>query len=414
MVTKDENEIFNLTKMNILFLTMTKVLSVESRGIYTDLMRKFRDQGHNVFIVAPTERREGRKTCVIEEKGVKILSVRTLNVQKTNVIEKGIGQVSIEFLYKRAIKKYFKDINFDLILYSTPPITFPKVIEYVKKTNPAAKTYLLLKDIFPQNAVDMGMLSKTGLKGLLYKFFRAKEKKLYALSDYIGCMSPANVKYVLDHNPEILRDRVEVAPNSLELIEEGNSEDKSVLAKYNLPSDKPIFIYGGNLGVPQGIPFLIQCLEANADRDDCYFVIVGNGTYLQRLADWYEIAKPKSVTVIKGLPKVEYDQLVRSCHVGLIFLDYRFTIPNFPSRILSYLEYQMPVICATDPISDIGQIAEEAGFGFYIPSNDVDAFTHAVNRILSSDIEVMGKNGYDFLKENFLVEHTYNSIMQHI
>lgn len=399
--------------MNILFLTMTKVLSVESRGIYTDLMRKFRDEGHNVFIVAPSERREGRKTSVIDEKGVKILSVRTLNVQKTNVIEKGIGQVSIEFLYKRAIKKHFKGVNFDLILYSTPPITFPKVIEYAKKANLSAKTYLLLKDIFPQNAVDMGMLSKTGVKGILYKFFRAKEKKLYELSDYIGCMSPANVRYVLEHNPEISAERVEVAPNSLELVDTEKKVDKSVLAKYNIPTDKPIFIYGGNLGVPQGIPFLIQCLEANADREDCHFVVVGSGTYYQRLEDWYEARKPKAVSVMMGLAKEDYDRLVQACQVGLIFLDYRFTIPNFPSRLLSYLEYKMPVISCTDPNCDTGSIAEENGFGFYAPSNDVVAFTQAVNKMLACDIPAMGEKGNQFLKENYLIEHTFNQIMKH-
>ena len=413
MVTKDENEIFNLTKMNILFLTMTKVLSVENRGIYTDLMRKFRDEGHNVFIVAPTERREGRKTCVIEEKGVKILSVRTLNVQKTNVIEKGIGQVSIEFLFKRAIKKYFKKINFDLILYSTPPITFPKVIEYAKKTNPVAKTYLLLKDIFPQNAVDMRMLSKTGVKGILYNFFRHKEKKLYALSDYIGCMSPANVEYVLKHNSEISADRVEVAPNSLELVQTETIIEKTVLEKYGIPTDKPIFIYGGNLGVPQGIPFLIECLEVNADREDCHFVVVGSGTYYQRLANWYETRRPKAVSVMEGLPKDDYDRLVQVCQVGLIFLDYRFTIPNFPSRLLSYLEYRMPVISCTDPNCDVGYIAEENGFGFYAPSNDVAAFTQIVDKMLASDMVAMGNNGYQFLMENYLVGHTYNQIMKH-
>lgn len=390
------------------------MLSIEKRGIYTDLMRKFRSEGHNVFIVTPTERRDGRKTCVIEEKGVKILSVRTLNVQKTNVIEKGVGQLSIEFLYKRAIKRYFKGVNFDFILYSTPPITFPKVIEYAKKANPEAKTYLLLKDIFPQNAVDMGMLSKTGVKGLLYKFFRTKEKKLYALSDFIGCMSPANVRYLLDHNPEISADRVEVAPNSLELVESVTSVDKSILTKYNLPTDKPIFIYGGNLGVPQGIPFLMQCLEANADREDCHFVVVGTGTYYQKLADWYVSRRPKAVTVMKGLPKEDYDRLVQVCQVGLIFLDYRFTIPNFPSRLLSYLEHKMPVIACTDPNCDTGSIAEANGFGYYAPSNDVYAFTKAVDRMLACDIIDMGNKGYQFLKENYLVEHTYNQIMKHL
>lgn len=400
--------------MNILFLTMSSgIEKFQSRGIYTDLMRKFQNEGHNVYIVFPRERKHGLPTEVRVQDGIHLLGVKTLNVTKTNVIEKGIGQVSIEFLYKRAIKKYFKGINFDLILYSTPPITYPKVIEYAKKANPSAKTYLLLKDIFPQNAVDMGMLSKDGVKGILYKFFRTKEKKLYTLSDYIGCMSPANVQYVLGHNPEISADRVEVAPNSIELAESKMTEDKSVLAKYNIPTDKPIFIYGGNLGVPQGIPFLIQCLEANADREDCHFVVVGSGTYYQKLADWFASRNPKAVTVMKGLPKEDYDCLVQACQVGLIFLDYRFTIPNFPSRLLSYLEYRMPVISCTDPNCDTGFIAEENGFGFYAPSNDVNAFTQIVDKMLANDIAAMGEKGYQFLKENYLIEHTYNQIMKH-
>lgn len=400
--------------MNILFLTMSSgIEKFQTRGIYTDLMRKFRDEGHEVYIVFPRERKHGLPTQARVQDGVHLLGVKTLNVTKTNVIEKGIGQVSIEFLYKRAIKEHFKGVNFDLILYSTPPITFPKVIEFAKKMNPSAKTYLLLKDIFPQNAVDMGMLSKTGIKGILYNYFRAKEKKLYALSDYIGCMSPANVRYVLEHNPEISIDRVEVAPNSLELVDVEKNVDKSVLAKYNIPTEKPIFIYGGNLGIPQGIPFLIKCLEANADREDCHFLVVGNGTYYQKLADWHMARKPKAVTVMKGLRKEDYDRLVQSCQVGLIFLDYRFTIPNFPSRLLSYIEYKMPVIACTDPNCDTGAIAEANGFGYYTPSNDVVAFTNTIDKMLASDMVVMGEKGYQFLKENYLIENTYNQIMKH-
>ena len=120
-----------------------------------------------------------------------------------------------------------------------------------------------------------------------------------------------------------------------------------------------------------------------------------------------------SVTVMKGLPKEDYDRLVQSCHVGLIFLDYRFTIPNFPSRLLSYLEYKMPVICATDPNCDMGQIANENGFGVWCPSNNVEAFTNSVDSLLTSDIKKMGENGYEFLKNNYLVEHSYKQIMKH-
>ena len=384
-------------------------------------MRKFRDEGYDVYVVTACERRFGQETKLVEKKGVHILNVKTLNIQKTNVVEKGVGTLLIENQFTSAIKKYLSDVKFDLVLYSTPPITFPKVIAYLKRQNPQAMTYLLLKDIFPQNAVDLGMMSTSGVKGLLYKFFRNKEKKLYALSDYIGCMSPANVEYVLRHNPEVVAERVEVAPNSIELSDAegvGNADRNSVREKFGLPLDRPVFIYGGNLGKPQGIPFLIECLEANTRRTDCHFVVIGTGTELSRLKDWYAGLRNSdvthNVTVMEGLPKAEYDELVRACDVGLIFLDHRFTIPNFPSRLLSYLENRMPVLCATDPNTDMGRIAEENGFGYWCESNSVEAFTDILNRMIAADRQAMGRKGYEFLEKNYLVENTYQAITNHL
>ena len=403
--------------MNIVFLTLVRIANIEERGIYQDLMRRFRDDGHQVYIVCPIERRLGLVSSLMEVDRVKILNVKTLNVQKTNVVEKGIGTLLIENQFTLAIKKYLSDVKFDLILYSTPPITFPRVISYLKRQNPQAMTYLLLKDIFPQNAVDLGMMSKTGVKGVLYRFFRRKEKKLYALSDYIGCMSPANVEYVIKHNPEVDPAKVEVAPNSVDLNVNANLNDNVNLVreKYGLPTDKPIFIYGGNLGKPQGIPFLMECMEANAGRTDCHFVVIGTGTELPKLKAWYDNHNAiLNVTVMEGLPKAEYDELVRSCDVGLIFLDHRFTIPNFPSRLLSYLENRMPVLCATDPNTDMGRIAEENGFGYWCESNSVEAFTAILDRMIAADRQAMGEKGYKFLCENYTVENTYGAIVSHV
>ena len=141
-------------------------------------MRKFRDEGHSVYIVTPHERKFGKKTELVECDGVKILGVKTLNIQKTNVVEKGIGTLLIESQFKSAIKKYLAGVKFDVVFYSTPPITFTKVVQFVKCQNPQAVSYLMLKDIFPQNAVDIGMMTKSGVKGVLYLYFRKKEKKL--------------------------------------------------------------------------------------------------------------------------------------------------------------------------------------------------------------------------------------------
>ena len=202
--------------MNIIFLTLVRISDIEDRGIYQDMMRKFRDEGHHVYIVTAAERRLGQKTSLVDSHCVKILNVRTLNVQKTNIVEKGLGTLLIESQFKSAIKKYLGDIPFDLITYSTPPITFTNVVKYLKRKNPKAISYLQLKDIFPQNAVDIGMF---GEKSIFNWYFRKKEKALYKASDFIGCMSQANLAFVLKHNPEISPERVEVAPNSIELKE---------------------------------------------------------------------------------------------------------------------------------------------------------------------------------------------------
>lgn len=400
--------------MKVLFLTISRLVDLSERNIYNDLMREFRDEGHDVYIVSPRERRYGEKTSLTTNNGVHILGVRTLNLIKTNILEKGLGQALMQRQFIKAIDKHLKEISFDLVLYSTPPITLNGVVMHLKKCHPNIVSYLMLKDIFPQNAVDIGMF---GEKSFFNSFFRRKEKELYKASDYIGCMSPANVEYVLEHNPEVKPNKVEVAPNSVELSNSDGLEDidvRGVREKYGIPTDKPVFIYGGNLGKPQGIDYLIKCLDANKDRQDCYFLVVGNGTEYPKLSDWYHNNSGRSVKLLQSLPKQDYDILVRSCDVGLIFLDHRFTIPNYPSRLLSYLENKMPVLCATDVNTDIGKIAEENGYGYWCESVKPEDFTALVDKMLASDRKAMGEKGYEFLKENYLVENTYNAIMSHV
>lgn len=398
--------------MNVIFLTVSRIFNVEARGIYTDLLRKFRDEGHNVYVVYPRERRFQLPTALEEQDGIHLLGVRTLNIQKTNVVEKGIGTILIEKQFEKAIKHHLTGVNFELILYSTPPITFTNVVKYLKGRNPEAISYLLLKDIFPQNAVDLGMFSKNSL---FYKYFRRKEKDLYKVSDYIGCMSPANVDFVLRHNPFISPQKVEIAPNSITLMEEPVVDRTAIRKEYGLPLDKPVFIYGGNLGKPQGVDFLLECLENNKNRNDCYFLIVGKGTEFGKLQKWFLHAKPLNASLLAGLPKEKYDLLVCSCDVGLIFLDYRFTIPNYPSRLLSYLQYRMPIIAATDEHTDIGSIAEAQGYGLWCRSNDVKGFSICVDRLATypSLMKEMGQKGYSFLLNNYLTNNTYSVIVSH-
>ncbi len=396
--------------MNILYLTISRIEDLNERGIYTDLMREFIRRGNNVYIASPTERRFGKKTHLIQTEHCQILKIKTLNIQKTNIIEKGIGTLLLERQFDKAIKKYWGDIKFDLILYSTPPITFNKVIERIKKRC-GCPSYLMLKDIFPQNAVDLGMMKEGGF---LHKMFRKKEERLYEISDRIGCMSPANCEYVIKHNPQVSPNKVELCPNAIEPIDIPvltESERTDLLTHLGIPKDKTLFIYGGNLGKPQGLDFLLKVIEANENRKDSYIIIVGNGTEYPRISKWFNDNKPKNAKLIPRLPKAEYDQLIRACHVGLIFLDSRFTIPNFPSRLLSYLENSMPVLLATDENTDMGRIAEREGFGLWCRNGDLDTFMANINRLSDhSIIKTFGRRGKDFLLDNYTVRQICKNI----
>lgn len=400
--------------MNVLFITLLEVYSINEHTIYTDLLREFIKHGNRVYMVSPSERKNREKTRIIKQNCCEILKPKIGNIQKTNIIEKGITSLTLENHIIKAIRKHWSNIEFDLILYTTPPITITNIVEFFKKRD-GAKTYLLLKDIFPQNSVDLGMLSTIGLKALPYKWFRYKEKKLYSLSDKIGCMSDANIDYILSHNPEVYPDNVELCPNSIEVVDKSITDDQRVMLriKYGIPLNKKVFVYGGNLGKPQSIPFIIDCLKNCQSIGEAFFLIVGDGTEYYKLAEYVKTNNPDNVKLIKKLPKVEYDSIIVVCDVGLVFLDFRFTIPNFPSRLLAYMQAGLPVIAATDRVTDIGSVIVDGGFGWSCPSNDVRAFKHLIKTISQKDnyyLNRFGQNGYQYLRKHYTSELCYNKI----
>lgn len=394
--------------MNILFLSIGEFDSIYQREIYPDLLREFVKHGHEVYVVSSSEKRRGKQTELVDEGHAHLLKVRIGNITKTNLFEKGISTIMISIHYKHAIKRYLSNKKIDLIMYSTPPITLDGVVKYAKNYY-GAPTYLLLKDIFPQNAVDLEMFSKKGLKGIIYQYFRNKEKNLYDLSDYIGCMSYANVKYILKNNTNIKNDRVEVCPNSIEPVDMRIDSDvkSNIRNKYGIPNDKKVLVYGGNLGRPQGLGFLMDCIRSQVENENIYFLIVGDGTEYKQLEDFVTNEKTGNVKLMKRLPKDDYDKMIAACDVGLIFLDHRFTIPNFPSRILAYMQAALPVLAATDTSTDIGKVITDGEFGFWCESNDISGFSKIIKKIDTSDLLKLGENGRKYLEKYYTAENAY-------
>ncbi len=400
--------------MNILFLSIGNFSDLGVSSIYTDLLRYFHNNGHKVYLLCPRERRFGLPTEYTIEHGIHVLRVRTGNITKTNWLEKGITTLLIGRKLRKAFKHYYNDVTFQLILYSTPPITFVNTVNYIKNRDHAF-TYLLLKDIFPQNALDIGILKTSGWKGLLTNYFHYKEKKLYQTSDCIGCMSNANANYLKYHNPYLDKKRIEVCPNTIDSIDHIQLLDSSrerLKEKFGLPMEGIIFSCIGNFGKPQNVDFIGSVLRLNKNCNDRHFVFCGSGTDFYKLKE-LGVNDINNITIMDSVRIEELRLLLKACDIGLIFLDHRFTIPNFPSRMLEYMKAGLGVAAATDSCTDLGDTILSGDFGWWCESKNAEDFQKIIDGICQNPEEMEEKksNSFAYLSHHYDTKIAYDIIM---
>ncbi len=384
--------------MNILYLSTVFPMEGENSTIYTDLAVSLVERGHSVTVVAADEKKKSTGTKLLHERSCSVLRVRTGNMYDVNIIEKGISILSLEMIMSAALRKYLKGKHFDLILFEAPPVTLSGVVKEAKKLF-HAPAFLMMKDIFPQNAVDIGMMKKGSV---VERFFRMKEKKLYNVADNIGCMSEGNRSYIAEHS-HVPMQKLSVFPNTKK-IKPVPEKDIAIRDKYNIPKDKVVFVFGGNMGKPQGMRFLAKGVQKAEKIREAFFVLVGRGTEREKVKE--VLKDSRNVLILDNLPRDEYEVLISSCDVGIVSLDYRFTIPNYPSRILSYMEYGMPVLAYIDRNTDFRELIEESGCGYWCESNNPAGFMEKV-KLFCRDADSrsrMGDAGRKYMEENFAVE----------
>jgi len=396
--------------MKIGFLTQYYPVSDSARSLYSDLMDEIASFGHEITVFRSDEERVFGRSEVSSRKNVTIVSVPTGRVTKTNIMTKTANILLTEPRYLTAMRKHYADSIPDMIIVTTPPITFSSAVRYYKSKG--SFIYLLLKDIFPQNAVDLGMMKKWGL---VYSFFRAKERKLYKNSDVIGCMSEANKEYLLDHNPFLKNKKIEINPNSIKPSSSqiDAQQATALLNELKIPADKIKIIYGGNLGKPQGIDFLLDILDKSAEMKNVHFVVCGSGTEYPKLEKFVKSHPHHPVTLIEYLENSRYRSLLSRMDIGLIFLDRRFTIPNFPQRVLDYFDFSLPVLAATDKNTDLGTMLLENRCGLWSESGDIASFMKNLEYLISNpELRVeMGKNGRALLDSEFSIRKSAQLIV---
>jgi glycosyltransferase involved in cell wall biosynthesis len=370
--------------------------------MYTDLTDEFLKHGHEVYVAAPGK----DKTRITNEGNIRVLRIKTLPLFNKSMILKGLANLLLPFQYKIGITRKFRETGFDLVIEPTPPITFTQLARHLKKKH-SAKIYLILRDIFPQNAKDIGLIKNS----ILYNYFRRKERKLYELADAIGCMSPKNIDYIHTHNPEVDVTKLHLLPNWTRVHESSGKilngrPGKKLINKF-------IAVFGGNFGLPQKIEFLIQVAERLREKKDILFYLIGGGTELGKIKKMVVDKKLENVIIKEQMPRDNYLELLQECDVGLVNLSDRFTIPNIPSRTLSYWSLKLPVLAAVDKSTDFGTILEKCNGGLWSVTGNTDAYIENLLFLYNNPDKKrqMGENGYNYLVEELNSEKAYNTIL---
>lgn len=376
-------------------------------NLYLDLAREFHNNQNEVYIIAP--KLKDQKDGLHLENGINVLRVKTLKqTNVSNIFLKGLAQVLLPHQFKRGYKKHLKGIKFDLVLMPTPPITLVHLAKYIKELNNCLY-YLILRDIYPQGAADLGLVKFK----IMYDYLKLLERKTYNSADLIGCMSQGNIDYIAQHN-HINNKKLVLLPNwqsNNDLIESRND----IRAKYNL-KDKYIVLFGGTIGYAQKVENIIFLAKHYSHNQNIVFVVIGNGVKKEYLINAVQVESLTNVIFIDTLPREEYLSFTKSADIGLITIDERFTVPTIPSKLTSYLALKLPVLAIIDKHTDFGSIIDESKSGLWSIGGDEPSIIANFNKLYEDKnlrIE-MGNNGYDYFTSNLTSEIAYQNIMKQI
>jgi len=360
-----------------------------------DLAQEFALQGHEVIVITPAA---GQVDSWKEEfsYGVRVLRLAAPQTKNIGRIRRAAAEILLPFFMALNFKKSpAANLRLDGIIWYSPTIFFGPLVHILKHIN-RCSSYLILRDIFPDFAVDIGLLKR----GLIYRFFKLFEFYQYSLAGTIGVQSESNISYLWqwaktnNHNLEVLHNWLAVSPN----VGTSFSVAASPL------SGKKVFVYAGNMGVMQGIDTVLDLAERVLPLTDVGFLLVGRGSEVARLKKEASRRQLKNVVFHDEVDPSEIPAVLAQCHTGLILLDHRHTTHNIPGKLLAYMQAGLPVLARINPGNDLAILIQDNGIGHVYTGESLDIFQELAEEIMNNDSrrEEMATRARAIVTERFL------------
>lgn len=363
----------------------------------SDLAREFVHQGCEVFLITPTEGLTS--PCSIEiENGLNILRLNCNKLITSNLLRRTISEITLPFLMIMGLKKSSLHIvKFDLLVWYSPTIFFGPLISYIKNRS-NCKTYLILRDIFPEWARDLGLINR----GFIYYFFKLVANFQYAVADTIGVQTISNINY-FQNWIKLIGKKIEVLNNWITPVAEIGC---SIQIKNTTLVGRKIFVYIGNMGVAQDVKFIIDLAYQLMHRNDIGFLFVGRGSELEELK--YKVSENSisNTLFFDEIGSSEIPGLLNQCHVGLLALDTRHRSHNIPGKFLNYLSAGLPVLARVNANTDIVNLIEKNNVGLVYCGHSMNEF----QRIAEEIIDNAGKYSQMVVNGRLLVRSMFSTV----
>lgn len=319
-----------------------------------DLAREFVQQGHETTVLVASPELD-RPFHVETIDGATVARLKSPRTKDVGYVRRVLGEFTMPWAMRRNLARSpIAAQRYDAVIWYSPTIFLGPLVRWLKRRN-NCPSYLIIRDIFPQWAADMGLISR----GPIFQFFDAVARYQYRSANVIGVQTPGNLSFfdALEHGRAI---RIEVLQNWLgAAVDTGCPIDIS-----NTPlAGKKVLVYAGNMGVAQQMSKLLDLAEAVRDEEGVGFLFVGRGSEAQRLR---EDASQRRLTNVLFHDEIDPDDipgLYRQCHVGMISLDSRHQTHNIPGKFLTYMQAGLPVLASINAGNDLHALVEQRRVG---------------------------------------------------
>lgn len=342
-----------------------------------DLSREFVRQGHALTVMLPSSGLSA--PWIIENhNGVQVLRLRAPKTKDINYVRRTINEFFMPFAILHNLRKSpLAKQRWDGVVWYSPSIFFGPIISSLKKIN-ECRAYLIIRDIFPEWALDMGLMSR----GLAYQFFKMIANYQYSVADVIGIQAQGNQIYFRhrqDCQIEVLQNWLTDAPNVGCSISLANT----VLA------GRKVFVYAGNMGIAQGLGVFIELAERLHSRKDIGFVFVGRGTDAKNLREDAQARGLDNIIFFDEIDPTEVPGLYAQCHIGIVALDPRHKTHNIPGKFLTYMQAGLPVLASINAGNDLEEMILSERVGRVSTTHSVDALQRLAIDLLN-DVTTTG------------------------